>query len=114
MAIDPEYCVELLVYMHCKTLESAETQAQGMAERIRDVYGFEVIVRLVEAQSPEATMRKAIEKACTIIEMGDQRLTALDGPCGNLPPVLSLAEWRELYVTLDEARKRKRSGGRAR
>lgn len=48
---------------------------------------------------------KAIEHACEIIELADARLLAGDGPAGNQPPDMSLAEWRELYVTLDAARK---------
>lgn len=47
---------------------------------------------------------KAINAACAIIETGDQRLLAGDGPAGGQPPDLSLAEWRKLYVTLDKAR----------
>jgi hypothetical protein len=53
-------------------------------------------------------MLRAINRACEIIEMGDQRLMAADGDCGNLPPDLTLTEWRELYRTLDRAR---RAGG---
>ena len=72
---------------------------------------------LVAPSSPGAEMTRegklrgiqrlsaAINKACGIIEMGDQRLLASDGPAGGRPPELSLAEWRELYVTLDNARK---------
>ena len=52
-----------------------------------------------------AALLKAINKACRIIERGDERLLGQDGPCGGLPPDLSLAEWREMYVTLDNARK---------
>lgn len=58
-----------------------------------------------EAAAPSALLT-AINRACAIIEMGDQRLMAADGPCGNQPPSLTLDEWRELYVTLDEARSR--------
>lgn len=50
--------------------------------------------------------RAAITKACGIIELGDERLLASDGPAGGQPPDLNLQEWRELYVTLDEARTR--------
>lgn len=49
---------------------------------------------------------EALNKACDIIETGDQRLLASDGPINGLPPDISLSEWRELYVTLDNARKR--------
>lgn len=52
----------------------------------------------------EAYLRRAIQRACEIIEMGDQRLLAQDGPCGNQPPQLSLAEWRDLYRILDSTR----------
>lgn len=50
------------------------------------------------------TMLNAIDKACRIIETGDERLLQSDGPAGGQPPELTLAEWRELYVTLDQAR----------
>jgi len=50
--------------------------------------------------------RTAIEDACRIIERGDERLLRLDGPCNNLPPDITLAEWRAMYVALDNARKR--------
>jgi len=49
-------------------------------------------------------MLKAINKACGIIEVGDQRLLAVDGPVDGLP-ALTIDEWRELYVTLDRARR---------
>jgi hypothetical protein len=49
-------------------------------------------------------LRAAINTACAIIELGDQRLLASDGDAGGQPPELSLAEWRTLYVTLDSAR----------
>lgn len=47
----------------------------------------------------------AVDKACVIIETGDQRLLASDGPVTNQPPELSLIEWRELYTALDKARR---------
>ena len=56
------------------------------------------------AANTETAMRRAINRACEIIELGDHRLLASDGPAGNQPPDLSLAEWRELYATLDAAR----------
>jgi hypothetical protein len=55
-----------------------------------------------------AAMRAAINAACAIIEMGDQRLLARDGDAYG-PPDLTLAEWRKLYVTLDKARKDSRA-----
>ena len=51
------------------------------------------------------SLRGAIDKACSIIELGDQRLLAGDGPAGGLPPDLSLAEWKLMYTVLDKARK---------
>lgn len=39
--------------------------------------------------------------ACQLIETGDQRLLAADGPAGNQPPDLSLTEWQELYAMLN-------------
>lgn len=56
-----------------------------------------------------AALTKAIDEACGIIEVGDQRLLVSDGPAGGQPPELSLAEWRKLYTVLDRARKAKES-----
>lgn len=64
-------------------------------------------VPAVAPEGREAALLAAINKACGIIELGDQRLLAGDGPAGGQPPELSLAEWRTLYVTLDKARKGK-------
>lgn len=50
-------------------------------------------------------LRAAINDACAIIETGDARLLAGDGPAGNQPPDLTLYEWRRLYVILDTARR---------
>ena len=50
-------------------------------------------------------VKEALNKACGIIEVGDQRLLASDGPAGNQPPEISLSEWRTLYKTIDHARK---------
>lgn len=47
-----------------------------------------------------------LTEAAEIIELGDQRLLAGDGPAGNLPPDISLAEWRRLYDCIQEARQR--------
>lgn len=46
----------------------------------------------------------AVDTACQLIELGDQRLLASDGPAGGQPPDLSLGEWRQLYKTLNRAR----------
>lgn len=48
---------------------------------------------------------KAIGTACGIIELGDQRLLANDGPAGGQPPAISLNEWKQLYRALDKARR---------
>ena len=52
----------------------------------------------------------AIDAACAIIETGDNRLLASDGPAGGQPPDLSLTEWRTLYRTLNKAREEARRG----
>lgn len=57
---------------------------------------------------PESVLR-LIEDACEIIETADERLLAVDGPCGGLPPDMSLKEWRDLYVKLINARTALRS-----
>ena len=49
-------------------------------------------------------MGEAIDRACKIIERGDDRLLASDGPCGGQPPAITLDEWRELYRVLDRER----------
>lgn len=46
----------------------------------------------------------ALDRAMQIIETGDDRLLASDGPAGGQPPDISLREWRELYVSLTKAR----------
>lgn len=53
--------------------------------------------------------RRSVEQACEIIETADERLLAVDGPCGGLPPDMSLKEWRDLYVKLTDARSALRS-----
>lgn len=46
-----------------------------------------------------------LAEAVGIIEVGDQRLLASDGPVNGQPPDISLAEWRRLYCCiLDAAR----------
>ncbi len=59
---------------------------------------------LLDEAERSVAARRAIKRACEIIETADARLLATDGPCGGLPPNMSLDEWRELYVTLDEWR----------
>lgn len=49
-------------------------------------------------------LRQAVELACAMIERGDDRLLAADGPCGNRPPDLTLDEWRDMYRALYAAR----------
>ena len=43
------------------------------------------------------TVETRLAEIAKIIELGDHRLMAADGPCGNLPPDISLAEWRQMY-----------------
>ena len=54
-----------------------------------------------------ADLQRAIRVACEIIELGDQRLLAGDGPAGVQPPQLSLDEWRRMYRALDATRIRR-------
>jgi hypothetical protein len=51
---------------------------------------------------------EALERACGIIETGNRRLMASDGPAGGQPPDISLREWRTMYVTLSRALTRAR------
>jgi hypothetical protein len=45
-------------------------------------------VRLLEAR---------LKGIAAIIELGDVRLLASDGLCGGQPPILTLAEWKQMY-----------------
>ena len=45
-----------------------------------------------------------LDLAIGIIETGDQRLLAADGPANGLPPDITLKEWRKLYTSLVKAR----------
>jgi hypothetical protein len=85
-----------------------ESDAEAMARitRERRVESIAAIKAHV-AECPSHPMRgleRAIAAACAIIETGDQRLLAGDGPAGGQPPELSLAEWKEMYDALDRAR----------
>ena len=53
--------------------------------------GKEVVAKLNE-------LLQRLEEIASIIETGDQRLLATDGPCGDQPPNISLAEWRRMYL----------------
>lgn len=64
------------------------------------------VCQLCRALACVEDMRKALTLACGMIEAGDDRLLASDGPAGGQPPDLTLAEWRTLYQLLDAARKR--------
>jgi hypothetical protein len=66
--------------------------------------GFMSSADAVTLRGEIAALRTAITAACLIIETGDNRLLASDGPAGGQPPDLSLAEWRKLYLILDRAR----------
>lgn len=52
---EAEYCAELLVYMRTHSREDAECSAEAIASTIREVYGVEVVIRLVDWQQPEGT-----------------------------------------------------------
>lgn len=45
-----------------------------------------------------AELRGRLAAIADIIETGDQRLLAHDGPCGGLPPDIRLIEWRWMYL----------------
>ena len=49
-------------------------------------------------------LEHAVNTACQIIEVGDQRLLASDGPAGGQPPDISLDEWVAMYRALSAAR----------
>lgn len=57
-------------------------------------------------------LQKAIRTACEIIETGDQRLLANDGPCGGQPPDISLDEWRRMYRVLNATRNASSTGSK--
>jgi hypothetical protein len=58
-------------------------------------------------------LRDAVSDACGIIEIGDQRLLASDGPVNNMPPEITLAEWKEMYSVLNGTRSTHLRGGRS-
>ena len=68
--------------------------------------------QLHRARKRVAALTTAINEACEIIELGDQRLLAADGPAGGKPPDISLEEWKRMYRILDKARKPARSDSR--
>ena len=43
------------------------------------------------------TVREAAQTIVDLLELGDTRLLAGDGPCGGQPPSLSAAEWGRVY-----------------
>lgn len=47
--------------------------------------------------------REKVARAAEIVETGDSRLMAVDGPCGGLPPDITLKEWREMYLCMSAA-----------
>lgn len=74
-----------------------------------DKYPLEVIELLHTAcmaarQVQRDKVLPRVRAACALIELGDQRLMAQDGPCGNQPPKMDVKEWHTMYVHLDLAR----------
>lgn len=76
--------------------------------QLLDLYGAtdgkDPMSRLVSLGEAYMNTRDAVLKACNIIERGDERLLASDGPAGGQPPDLSLEEWSTLYETLRAVR----------
>ncbi len=76
--------------------------------------GFKPVFEIaLEAEKRITKLEEAIAEACGIIEVGDQRLLASDGPAGNQPPELSLREWRRLYRVLNATRTYRVRGSRS-
>lgn len=44
-----------------------------------------------------AAMRKAAQTVINLLELGDDRLLAADGPCGGQKPDLTPKEWGKVY-----------------
>lgn len=82
-----------------------ETEMQDQRHAERTAKAATTSPNQLESSSARDALLRAINQACAIIEMGDQRLLASDGPAGNQPPDLTLAEWCQLYTTLDDARR---------
>lgn len=83
--------------------ESIDLTAQALGKL--KLLVFERDRQIVTLRRELSAVLAAVEHACTLIELGDRRLLAADGPCGNQPPQLSLGEWRQLYHTLNRVRR---------
>jgi hypothetical protein len=73
-------------------LKIANETVQRQGQNIRDQNA--ALAKKAE-EIADLTLRQ--RRIAEIIELGDRRLQAADGPCGGLPPDLMLDEWRELY-----------------
>lgn len=86
--------------------DAEQTAIEMMREALEGVEAHHLprvrrALAVFEAPSP---LLAAINRAAQIIELADERNLANDGPAGGFPPQMTLAEWRDLYVTLDNAR----------
>jgi hypothetical protein len=66
-------------------------------------YARELFRELDAVTKERNALASAIHEACDIIETGDARNLALDGPAGGSVPQMSLAEWRALYTVLEDS-----------
>jgi hypothetical protein len=105
-----EYLASLISDLLVQGTEGDETprvvtQARSrQAARVIATFCAPLASAPVRAEEP--TLLVAINRACEIIEVADARNLANDGPAGGFPPQMTLKEWRTLYVTLDNARRR--------
>lgn len=91
-------------YVHAERGKQVDLEGEGVKYSViqpHDLQRFACTV--TELRHEVARLQGVIATACEIIERGDERLLADDGPIGNQPPRLTLKEWGKLYRILDKA-----------
>lgn len=64
----------------------------------------EIVERhFTKTTTEHAELVEALRCVARTIEHGDERLLAHDGPVGNLPPQVTMDEWREMYEVVTGA-----------
>ena len=73
--------------------------ADLMAESVKFVLALPTKDQLIDdLQNRVEVMRKNARIVCEMLELGDHRLTAMDGPIGKgTKPDLSAEEWGKVY-----------------
>lgn len=80
--------------------EVVKCHGKGLLSGAGDSIRVEALRRELEACEPGELGSDAharLAEIARIIELGDQRLLAADGPAAGQPPDLTLDEWRRIY-----------------